>query len=167
MRAGEGLGREGARTGVGCVSVDHVRQGVGEGPSHQAEHSFILLEEERGVSPTRLSPASDAAIAPSGRSRCFFSPLSGRRNLPSSLLIPPPPPRLQLGDVVPNSDCKFFPDREFSTRFLAFQQAVEPSVHSSCCIVAVLLLCFLTVNVSPSPSLFLPPPSSSQGLKQL
>lgn len=94
---------------MGCVSVDHVRQGVGEGPSHQAEHSFILLEEERGVLPTRLSSGSDAAIAPSGRSRCFFSPVRSEEPAVASFN----PPRLQLGDVVSNSDCKFFPELEF------------------------------------------------------
>lgn len=34
--------------------VDHVRQSVWEG-SYQAEHSFILLKEERGISlPAKL-----------------------------------------------------------------------------------------------------------------
>lgn len=51
--------------GVGEGLVDHVRQSVWEG-SYQAEHSFILLKEERGIySPPLPSQLSSEVTPPS------------------------------------------------------------------------------------------------------
>lgn len=77
---------EGRRKGAGCVSVHHVRQG---GPGASSGTFFHLAKGgASGVSPPGLSPGSDASIAPSGRSRCFFFPVRSQEPAVASLIRP-------------------------------------------------------------------------------